>query len=931
MKSDFQLEWFVQKLFNIPEEVPLDGSEKSKEVSYLRSRLFLDDAHRKKKITILRSMIPEIKVLWFDSSYQIDGKKSDHVPMNAPFKGLVDALGIKETTPPDSPQRQLKEQMAFLKMGGFGKEANFNWILGHGGEFHEVSLAGKKGLLCWNDVSTGRWTGKIFGGYVIYIEESMIPSDFSAKCIALRHRQKFKKMGIDFCWYDATDSKRSRWPGSVPKSERNRLMEAIFKQPSVSYYDEALKISGAIYHHDQRFALLALSSHKALYDEFESGMRQIRGFLFCLALVPTAVLLFFRRNRGLSLGLSWQVLGLFLFAIGIPTLATFQIGQGLVRDHRVAAERAVFQIMENASEVVMNSFFLGLRRFEKKCEEIGKSLEKSGVDLFDLDEKQKEKLPGLIQDAFAESGGTHLYVVNDFGKMICTVSVNKAREEEGKEFQHLFEILAKMKLRASGKPVQGKEDITEQAFAASIPNIQEVKGLLEIEKKAFNIQFFDKTLYIYSMVIPSADNSKNIVLIFVGAAVYYERNFLNFFINEIFRRNPDSREGMEMLAVHNDASFDSELLPNRGPAAKYNNDTFLEFRKKIINTALPTMKNGFTIRDEIIFNEKKQLFFSQKIKYFERYSLILLFDYAQIEKSIKEIMFQTYAYIGFYFFISIVLAFLLSRGLLSPVGKLREGVNLVSKAEFDTHIELPGRDEIVELSRAFNDMAKGLWEREKMTAFLSRSTVESVKELSPTRMGGERVFAGVLIANIRGFTTIVENNPPENIVLLLNEYFSRMHEIVLKNGGDIDKFLGDTIMAVFFLDKNIVSKEALAQTAIKCGIEMMQNLDEFNRRRKASVSRDSFSLSVGIGVAAGELIAGNIGSVTRKDHTILGEPVNIARVLERESMKGKHSRVIVNKNIRDLLGDKLEVEKMKPVLVKGMTKEVEMYEVVQIL
>jgi adenylate cyclase len=148
------------------------------------------------------------------------------------------------------------------------------------------------------------------------------------------------------------------------------------------------------------------------------------------------------------------------------------------------------------------------------------------------------------------------------------------------------------------------------------------------------------------------------------------------------------------------------------------------------------------------------------------------------------------------------------------------------------------------------------------------------------RLGGSKRRVVVLFSDIRGFTALSAELSPDEIALLLTEYFTEMVEIVFRHGGTLDKFMGDAVMALWGAP---LAHEDDADRAIAAAISMQRALESLNEEWKSQGRR---TLSVGIGINMGEVFAGNIGSDRRLDYTVIGDAVNIAAHLCAEAGPG---------------------------------------------
>lgn len=189
------------------------------------------------------------------------------------------------------------------------------------------------------------------------------------------------------------------------------------------------------------------------------------------------------------------------------------------------------------------------------------------------------------------------------------------------------------------------------------------------------------------------------------------------------------------------------------------------------------------------------------------------------------------------------------------------------------------------------------------------------------RLGGARRDMTVLFSDIRGFTTLTEKGQPEEVVHMLNEYFTRMVSIVFEHHGTVDKFVGDMVMALFGAP---LDDPLHADHAVETALDMIHELGELNRRWEAE-GRTS-NLDIGIGVNTGSMIAGNIGSDQIMSYTVIGDAVNLGARLE--SLNKQYStRIIISDETRQRLKGRFEFRSLGDVVVKGKSEPVAIFEV----
>ena len=211
--------------------------------------------------------------------------------------------------------------------------------------------------------------------------------------------------------------------------------------------------------------------------------------------------------------------------------------------------------------------------------------------------------------------------------------------------------------------------------------------------------------------------------------------------------------------------------------------------------------------------------------------------------------------------------------------------------------------------------------RERLGRFLSPQVTNRILAASDTQgaeLGAPEVReVSVLFADISGFTSMSEKMSPSLVALLLNDYLSRMTDVVFKYEGTLDKFIGDAIMAVFGAPLDMPDH---AQRSIRAALEMQERLAEWNAERK-----EGPALRVRIGINSGKALAGEIGSVNKKEYTVLGDTVNTASRLE--SSVAKPGSVVIGQQTLALVEGLFDCRPLGSFSLKGKENEVLVYEV----
>ena len=232
-------------------------------------------------------------------------------------------------------------------------------------------------------------------------------------------------------------------------------------------------------------------------------------------------------------------------------------------------------------------------------------------------------------------------------------------------------------------------------------------------------------------------------------------------------------------------------------------------------------------------------------------------------------------------------------------------------------------DELEALASGFNTMVDGLKERDKLRTTFGKYMTATVMEhllAGKVALGGASIKVTILFTDIRSFTSLSEKMDPQQLVGLLNEYFTEMVGIVMQENGVVDKYIGDAIMAIF--GAPVPTKEDPVN-AVRAAVKMRGALHELNLRLEArGVSR----LRTGIGIHTGEVVAGNIGSEKRMEYTVIGDAVNLASRLESNT-KELGVNVLISEDTYELTKHVIEARAVKEITVKGRKQPVMTYEV----
>ena len=264
--------------------------------------------------------------------------------------------------------------------------------------------------------------------------------------------------------------------------------------------------------------------------------------------------------------------------------------------------------------------------------------------------------------------------------------------------------------------------------------------------------------------------------------------------------------------------------------------------------------------------------------------------------------------------ISLVLVLRVAANMLRPIGDLKRAIELVERGRLDIAVPVTSGDEIGDLAHAFNRMVAGLEERERIRdafgTFVDREVAAHILD-NPEALAGEEVEVTVLFCDVRGFTRFAENAPAPEVVQTLNDLFAIAVPIVAGHGGQVDKFVGDGLMAVFGAPRRLSDHADRALTSA---------------RQIAAAVEERFGdrLRIGIGLNSGHVVAGSIGASGRLEYSVIGDAVNVAARVE-SATRETGDTVLLTERTRELLADGAGLERRREVTLKGRSAPVVVY------
>lgn len=253
--------------------------------------------------------------------------------------------------------------------------------------------------------------------------------------------------------------------------------------------------------------------------------------------------------------------------------------------------------------------------------------------------------------------------------------------------------------------------------------------------------------------------------------------------------------------------------------------------------------------------------------------------------------------------------------VLRPVAEIGNVANQVAHGNLNAEVLVRSVDEIGRLGGRVNQMVVELRKKLALSKFVSGATVASIDQSKgEVQRKGQRIQVTVLFSDIRGFTAFSESRQPEEVVAMLNRYLDVQTQQVIAMGGDIDKFVGDELMAHF-------RGEDAERRAVEAAVRMIEAVEALNQ----GMRHDQHQVAVGVGINTGEVVFGAMGAENRMDFTVIGDAVNLGA---RLCSAAKPLQVLVSESTRVAAGDPpgFVFEELEPITVKGKQKPVRIYQ-----
>ncbi|MGH2810239.1 MAG: adenylate/guanylate cyclase domain-containing protein [Actinomycetota bacterium] len=274
--------------------------------------------------------------------------------------------------------------------------------------------------------------------------------------------------------------------------------------------------------------------------------------------------------------------------------------------------------------------------------------------------------------------------------------------------------------------------------------------------------------------------------------------------------------------------------------------------------------------------------------------------------------------------LSILAGLYIARTIVRPIRELESSMNKVEEGDLEAKAPVRSADELGRLAASFNKMVEGV-RREAFVRdlFGQYVTPELAKEAieHEGKLEGQLVTSTILFSDIRNFTGVSEELPASQLVEMLNRYFTRMADRIVEHKGLVNKFGGDSVLAMFGTPLNPNTDHA-AQ-AVQAALAMCRSLEEFNADQETNYLP---KIMIGIGIATGDVVAGNVGSIRKLEYTVIGDAVNVASRLQTMT-KETGRTILANAETARAAPDAARYVEIGEVDVRGRTRKSRVFSV----
>ena len=774
----------------------------------------------------------------------------------------------------------------------------------------ELQWLGKKCYMIWDvdgvEFSRYNTTTKIAGGFVLAVFPEKLPDDIWYKRLIFRRKKSRDNFQYPIAAINISSNEMFEFDAELPRDNlfTYGLIDAHNKRSNEIFEYRNYLVGVSEPRSDEEIRLLSLADISDA-DNARKYMKLMLG-VTCNLLVLLSLLsvLLVKRIRLSGVSLRQRIAIIFTIAMILPVLSLISIGktfiaheEGRLKESALVKMRAGLESLGMRYKDTPRLIERGL--FEELHQKIGPAPHTVKTISKGMEQAIEE---GIIEQYF-------LYK-NDKIAATSWVNIDKTLE---KTLQYMAKKMTNDEQEIDSKGSNALRNFVDAEIADIIEG--STGGQFDFSRPTHLRSFVYLDQQMYFMSINTVIDGQVCPLFVYLPEPIIERNF-----------------GLREFATNNIAAQQlpgSVLIPELTFYATFPGEENMPPDSPIWDKLKDVIERSYELKIEevgqIKIDNENFLYLIKPLASMNTKSIIpcLLTSTNGIENRVRDAGIILFALSALAILGTILLSFVLSSSLLVPIKKIDVAAQQIGHGDLSVVLPNAGNDELGRLSQTFNDMVKGLREREKMQAYVSDSVLEAVKDDSDQSVHeGKHIEATILFSDIRNFTGMSEANPPNKMFECLNEYFGGVEPIIRNNYGRVDKYIGDAVMAIF----HHTEPEHHAISAIKAAVQMREYLAEMNKSRKAN---GQFTIEIGIGISTGKVLLGDLGSKHRKDLTVIGDEVNLASRLESASKQGHHTKIIFSGSTRSFVENLVEDEKLPFEEIRGKKHSVQIYELVR--
>ncbi|MFZ5951938.1 MAG: adenylate/guanylate cyclase domain-containing protein [Candidatus Rifleibacteriota bacterium] len=851
------------------------------------------------------------QIIPVDSKTILEGKKSWEVL----FANLMKRFNVLGNASVFSATDHFKSRMGYslgVLQRAIGPDHKVEHLHSAREKVIELKWFGKDCLTHWNiDVVSYQFENvpkEIRGGCLAMAFKDALGENFWLKRMLVRRPRQKKLLPFPMVAINLSDHTPLHIEDSLrfPGISHGLIKAYIDRDRSVFEYNNYM-VKAAIHEDNSGLRIFSLVDLSKLRGERDEKITILTAAIIALFIVAIFTAWFLMNREQFSFSLRKRIAMLFLIAVFLPVLSLVSIGRVFLSHEENRLYESAYLRMES-----------GLEALELRYKDAPRLLEKnlfSEVQSFLGSGPLKVEMLAPALEKAVDADLIKNYIVGDIkGNFIV---------DNWKEIHPAIKNALKLSIK---KLIEVEFDIkTANKSLISEYVDEEIEGLLTTVNASFDLSrpshlryycFQDFHMYFMSgsMLV---DGQPHALILHVP----------DYFLERLFVRKEFARNIMASgLAGTDEFQLRSELFFY----SRFKANEHLPAKAELFDKLDRDFKRAFNLKVQesgrITFEEEPFLYLIMPLRTMFQQSYIpcMLTTTKQIDQRLNSLRLAIFILASFASLGAVLLSMILAGSLLGPIQSIDKAAQLVGKGDLSVVVPSLGNDELGRLSRTFNDMVKGLRERERMQAYVSDSVLEAVQDEADPNIGaGKIIQATILFSDIRNFTGLTETNRPEKIFELLNEFLGGVEPLIRENHGRVDKFIGDAVMAVFHQGRG----ETHALSAVNAAVAMKKFVKHLNLKRKKD---GLFTINIGIGISTGMVLLGDVGSSRRKDLTVIGDEVNLAARLETASKQGRHSRIILSGSTYDLIKEGIEVEEMPFTEIRGKKQAVKIFELVKL-